>query len=223
MATPESLPTTPSTKCTHCAKIALKQCGGCKGSPSYVGPQTSDTFYCDPECQKANWIQHKRQCKRLQTRIRLHRAAGLLEEIMKRVRKHAYPIVFRELRFEGKHVHLDGYQPIKRDAERQLKPAPFSLTDADPRLLEAALMYMSYKEAMRYLARLAQALLGDFSSRIEEVSVRTHARSAAIGHSLTPAIRPDGSTRDEADPNFHDLYRVTLQNGEIWAVDLVGA
>jgi hypothetical protein len=79
---------------------------------------------------------------------------------MKRVRKHAYPIVFRELRFEGKHVHLDGYQPIKRDAERQLKPAPFSLTDADPRLLEAALMYMSYKEAMRYLARLAQALLG---------------------------------------------------------------
>ena len=50
-----------SRKCEACGKTTSIKCQGCK-----------DVYYCDPECQKANWKQHKKKCKMPQLSIQEH-------------------------------------------------------------------------------------------------------------------------------------------------------
>ncbi|KAL9131473.1 MAG: hypothetical protein Q9217_000621 [Psora testacea] len=55
-------------------------------------------------------------------------------------------------------------------------------------------------------------------SKIEEVNVSVIDQKLQIS-----LILPTGHKIDPPDSFFHNIYRVTLQNGEIWAVDATGA
>lgn len=58
----------------------------------------------------------------------------------------------------------------------------------------------------------------ELCSKIEEVNVSLIDRKLQIS-----LVLPNGYQIDPPDAFFHNLYRVTLQNGETWAVDTTGA
>ena len=49
--------------------------------PNAIDGQISSMWYCGPECQKADWIVHKPQCKASQARQALYRAAVTAKKI----------------------------------------------------------------------------------------------------------------------------------------------
>jgi hypothetical protein len=60
--------------------------------------------------------------------------------------------------------------------------------------------------------------LTELCSKIEEVNVSAINRKLQIS-----LVFPDGHHIDPPDLLFHNLYRVTLKNGEVWAIDTTGA
>ena len=68
-------------KCSKCSKTASLTCKGCRAMPNAIDGQISSTWYCGPECQKADWIEHKPRCKVSQARQALYRAAVTVRQI----------------------------------------------------------------------------------------------------------------------------------------------
>lgn len=151
-------PKTASGTCARCQGLTTNKCAGCIRAPSYNECVSKPTFYCSTVCQKADWGQHKSECRKLQARKTLGRVALLLQAIIYRIRLHASPLRFNSLRTEGSIILLEGVQFDGLDARRQLKPFPVCL-DGDQSLFEAALVYMGCMEAMMYLQSFANELL----------------------------------------------------------------
>src|SRR5271170_3024558 len=93
---------TASGTCTRCQRPTMNRCG-CLGAPVYDGCVSKPTFYCSPGCQKADWCQHKSECRKLQARKTLGRAALLLQAIIYRIRLHASPLQFESVCVKGPH------------------------------------------------------------------------------------------------------------------------
>ena len=149
---------TASGTCTRCQRPTTNRCTGCLGAPVYDECVSKPTFYCSPGCQKADWRQHKSECRKLQARKTLGRAALLLQAIIYRIRLHASPLRFKSARIEGSIIYLEGFQVDILDTQRQLKPFPVCL-NGDRSPLEAVLVYMGCMEAMMYLHSFAKELL----------------------------------------------------------------
>jgi hypothetical protein len=147
-----------SSACARCQRPTINRCTGCLGAPVYDECVSKPTFYCSPVCQKADWGQHKSECRKLQARKALGRAALLLQAIFYRVRLHASPLRFESIRIEGSIVSLNRFQFDGLDTQRQLKPFPICL-DGDRGVFEAVLMYMGCMEAMMYLYSFAKEFL----------------------------------------------------------------
>lgn len=135
----------------------MNRCTGCLKAPTYDESVSKSTFYCSHVCQKADWSQHKSNCKMQQARKTLGRAARLLQAIIYRIRLHASPLRFKSVRVEGSVISLHGFEFFD-GSERLLKPFPVCL-DCDRSLAEAVLVYMGCMEAMMYLHGFAEKLL----------------------------------------------------------------
>jgi hypothetical protein len=149
---------TASGTCARCQRPTMNRCTGCLEAPVYDECVSKPTFYCSPLCQKADWGQHKSECRKLQARKALGRAALLLQAIIYRIRLHASPLQFKSMRIEGSIISLDGFQVNGLDTQRLLKPFPVCL-DGDKSLFEAVLVYMGCMEAMMYLHSFTEELL----------------------------------------------------------------
>jgi len=149
--------TAPGT-CARCRRPAVRRCTGCLEAPGYETCVSQPTSYCGLVCQKADWAQHKSECRKFQARKSLARAALLLQAIIYRIRLHASPHQFKSMRIEGSIIYLDGYQPVGLDPQRQLRPFPIRL-EGDPWAFEAVLVYMGCMETMMYLHSFAEELL----------------------------------------------------------------
>jgi hypothetical protein len=70
-------------RCAACSNEATSRCAGCLGAPAPGdGRPPQRTFYCTAQCQKTHWITHKAECKLLQTRKLVFRAATVLDAMM---------------------------------------------------------------------------------------------------------------------------------------------
>jgi len=136
----------------------MNSCIGCLEAPVYDERVSKSTFYCSQVCQKASWGLHKSECRKLQARKTLGRAAVLLQSIIYRIQLHASPLQFKSARIEGLIIFLDGFQINGLDTQRQLKPFPVCLDD-NRSLFEPVLVYMGCMEAMMYLYNFVKELL----------------------------------------------------------------
>src|SRR5687768_11477179 len=66
-------------RCAVCSNDATNSCAGRIDAPAYGNGQPQRTFYCNTQCQKADWSGHKAECKALQARKSLFRAATVLD------------------------------------------------------------------------------------------------------------------------------------------------
>ena len=149
---------TASGTCTRCQRPTMNRCTGCLGAPVYDECVSKPTFYCSPGCQKADWRQHKSECRKLQARKTLGRATLLLQAIVYRIRLHASPLRFKSARIEGSIIYLEGFRFDGLNTQRQLKPFPVCF-DGDRSPLEVVFVYMGCMEAMMYLYSFAKELL----------------------------------------------------------------
>lgn len=69
-------------QCAQCNQPASQVCNGCVDAPDIGANITmGKTYYCNSECQRANWSSHKSACKRLQIRKVFYRAAPTLQKM----------------------------------------------------------------------------------------------------------------------------------------------
>jgi hypothetical protein len=78
-------------ECTNCGNFNAKSyCAGCHEAPNTDGTPHVGVRYCSRGCQKTNWPAHRLECKNLQARKALFKAAGLLQKIWYTVRREAF-------------------------------------------------------------------------------------------------------------------------------------
>src|SRR5438034_4160023 len=53
-----------SWTCARCQSPTKNRCTGCLGAPIYEQCVSKSTFYCSQVCQRADWRQHKSECKK---------------------------------------------------------------------------------------------------------------------------------------------------------------
>jgi MYND finger protein len=146
-----------SQACIHCRSPTAKRCTGCLGAPDYDNKPSVSTFYCSFECQKADWPRHRIECRKLQARKSLSRAASLLQAIVYKIRMHATTLEITSVHVEGTTVYLNGPLP-NPFCSQQLKPFPVHLFK-DQAILESALVYTACMDAMVFLYSFAMEML----------------------------------------------------------------
>lgn len=68
----------PNKICSNCGKDAALTCHACL----HHDMSKPNTWYCNAECQKADWAQHKLICKERQAFRALHRTAMIVHELL---------------------------------------------------------------------------------------------------------------------------------------------
>ncbi|KAG9716806.1 hypothetical protein KCU59_g19229, partial [Aureobasidium melanogenum] len=80
-----------SKQCSNCGtRNAKAHCAGCHQAPNTDGSPHISVRYCNKGCQKAHWPAHRTECKNLQARKALFRAAWLLQKIWYTVRRESF-------------------------------------------------------------------------------------------------------------------------------------
>lgn len=144
--------------CSRCSTPTSNRCGGCSGAPVYNHNPVPHTFYCSNDCQRAGWDRHKRECKALQARKSLVRAATILQEIMYRIRKNAYPITVSSVQHDAGRIAINSPEEEDPDRSPGLQPFPADLVkDAD--LLRPICLHACGVEAKIYLSSFVPDLL----------------------------------------------------------------
>ena len=86
--------------CAHCGNNATSVCHGCKGLPD-GDKGVIETYYCNSECQKKAWEEHKKDCKAAKNRQALFRAAALAKKMWLVFSKANWDTDFQNVGMEG--------------------------------------------------------------------------------------------------------------------------
>ena len=128
--------------------------------PNAIDGEVSSTWYCGVECQKAQWAEHKAQCKAAQSRQALYRAGATAQLIF---------YVFQKTTFmwsPGRIEKIGGTWLIHPKDDRgtcQLKPFPYEIVP-DVHDQEALLTYQACNTAISEMHNLFKVLLrGEFT------------------------------------------------------------
>ncbi|TAQ90750.1 hypothetical protein B7494_g924 [Chlorociboria aeruginascens] len=192
--------------CSRCQSPATHRCVGCEEAPIYDKGISEPMYYCSPECQEADWGQHKLHCKKLQLRKILGRAAVLLPATIGRIRLHAWPEKYRSVRIEDLMIVLDSFQRAGLDVEQALEAS----TIDNPGLLEPVLVYLGCSEAMIYLCGFAKAFFtGKLCSMVDEVDISMSEQQLRI-----PIRIPNKASFTPPASSSHNVYKATLKNRE---------
>lgn len=125
-------------------------------APEY---QPGDCVYCDPDCQKGHWSNHKAHCRALRQRKKLLRTANILKAALLTYREVVYDVDLTKIQFQDGVLCLHQNQrPITTRSKRGLFPVHLT-TNIDHK--EAALANNQCTTAMALLGRLTQKLLED--------------------------------------------------------------
>lgn len=143
--------------CFRCRSPATEKCSGCSAAPAYDNSLPVLTFYCSSGCQKLDWRRHRTECRKLQARKSLNRAALLLQAVIYNIRLHATTLNITSVRVEGTTVYSTGPLPNPL-CTQQLRPFPAHLFE-DQAILESVLVYTACMEAMVFLCNFITELL----------------------------------------------------------------
>ena len=69
-------------QCAECGKYATMRCVVFMNAPEYQLGQSAGSVYCDRECQKGHWSDHRARCRTLGQRKKLLRKGNILTAAM---------------------------------------------------------------------------------------------------------------------------------------------
>ncbi|THV81311.1 hypothetical protein D6D29_05474 [Aureobasidium pullulans] len=203
-------------KCTNCGNFNAKaHCAGCHKAPNIDGTPRIDVRYCTRECQKAHWSAHRVECKNLQARKALFRAAWLMQKIWHTVRRESFDnCVVKSEQIDGELlIHEGDYnlEPTKREAGfyREFPDHIFE-NEQDA---ESCLNLLYCTDSLSHMYMINSWLLKGTCADVKEISVR-----------VDKAARNVRYTGPEWDRIFiHEILQVRLHSGETYVIDLTGA
>ncbi|EFX05423.1 hypothetical protein CMQ_3492 [Grosmannia clavigera kw1407] len=205
------------------------------------------TFYCQADCQSADWAHHKATCTKLRSRRTLRQAANVLQMSFWRIRRQAYPVAINKVDVvaDSTDVTIHADHTDSKGAATSLHTLSIDLFKGDKELEKAILSHAAAADAVVCLHEMAREL---FSSELEEVS-RVQSREEAAnqtglcwsleevtvfpttdklkvsttGHPSPHVFYPE-TKANEQQLSLHFLYRLTLKTDKtVWAVDVTGA
>ncbi|KAF2688905.1 hypothetical protein K458DRAFT_293675 [Lentithecium fluviatile CBS 122367] len=200
------------TQCANCGADATTRCAGCMDAPEYQPGDSVGIVYCNRDCQKGHWTQHKAHCRALGQRKKLLRAAHILKASLLTYREVDFDIDLTKIEFQDGILRL--YQNQRAITARSKRgPFPAHLT-ANIEYKEAALANNQCTTAMALLGRLTRKLLKvGVASTIEELDL--HIGKPRTRTKLVPG--PDASDCP------HTVLKVgRLFSNEAWIVDTAG-
>lgn len=152
-----SVGSTSASRCACCGSDASMRCSGCIGAPEYEDGDGPNTTYCNRDCQREHWNSHKAQCKILQQRKKLLRAAQILKAALLTFREATYDIDLTGVHYESGTLWLHQKQ---RSISTRSKRGPFpNHLVANVQHKEAVLAHNSCTTAMSLLGRMTRKLL----------------------------------------------------------------
>ncbi|KAF2189957.1 hypothetical protein K469DRAFT_562360 [Zopfia rhizophila CBS 207.26] len=200
------------TQCANCRADATMRCAGCMDAPEYQPGDSVGSVYCNRDCQKEHWSDHKAHCRALGQRKKLLRTANILKAALLTYREVVYDIDLTKIEFQDGVLCLyQNKRPITARSKRGLFPVHLT-TNIDHK--EAALANNQCTTAMALLGRLTRKLLKvGVASTIEVLDLH-------IGKPLTPTKLVPG-------PDSSDLPHTVLKVGrlfsnEAWILDTAG-
>jgi hypothetical protein len=79
-------------KCANCGMGTSMRCVRCMDAPEYEPGDSVDSVYCDRECQKEHWPNHKAHCHALGQRKKLLRTVKILKAALLTYREVIYDV-----------------------------------------------------------------------------------------------------------------------------------
>ena len=144
-------------QCANCGTDATMRCQGCMNAPEYQPGDSVGSVYCNRDCQKGHWSNHKAHCRALGQRKKLLRTANILKAALLTYREVVYDIDLTKIQFQDGVLCLHQNQrSITTRSKRGLFPVHLT-TNIDHK--EAALANNQCTTAMALLGRLTQKLL----------------------------------------------------------------
>lgn len=133
------------------------RCAGCLDAPEYRPGDSVGVVYCNSDCQKGHWPNHKAHCRALKHRKNLLRTANILKAALLTYREVAYDIDLTKIELKDGTLYLyQNQRPITARAKRG--PFPLNLT-TNIEHKEAALANNQCTTAMALLGPLTRKLL----------------------------------------------------------------
>jgi len=198
-------------QCANCGTDATMRCVGCMDAPEYQPGDSIGSVYCNRDCQKGHWSNHKAHCRALGQRKKLLRTANILKAALLTYREVVYDVDLTKIEFQDGVLCLHQNQrPITTRSKRGLFPVHLT-TNIDHK--EAALANNQCTTAMALLGRLTRKLLEGVASTIEVLDI--HVGKPLIPTKLVPG--PDSSDMP------HTVLKVgRLFANEAWILDTAG-
>lgn len=144
-------------QCANCGTDATMRCVNCMDAPEYHPGDSVGSVYCNRDCQKRHWSNHKAYCKARGQRKKLLRTAQILKAALLTYREVMYDVDLTKIELQDGVLYLHQNQrPITTRSKRGLFPDHLT-TSIDHK--EAALAKNQCTTAMALLGRLTRKLL----------------------------------------------------------------
>ncbi|KAF5578789.1 zinc finger MYND-type [Fusarium pseudocircinatum] len=199
------------TTCASCGTQATMRCAGCTDAPDYDIGDSTTVVYCDRDCQKKHWTDHKSRCRVMKQRKILLRAATILRAALLTYREILYDIDLTKIEIKDGMLCL--YQNQRAVTSRVKRGAFPSHLTSNVQHREAALTINQCTMATALLSRLTSKLLAGVHSKAEVLDIR-------IGKPLLPPKLIPGPDLSYCP---HTVIKVTLlSTEESWVIDTAG-
>ena len=93
--------TTYLAQCASCETDATMKCGDCMNAPEYQFSESVDSVYCNRDCQKRHWSNHKIRCRVLRQRKKLLRIVNILKTALLTYKKVVYDMDLTKIEFQN--------------------------------------------------------------------------------------------------------------------------
>ncbi|TVY91988.1 hypothetical protein LAWI1_G002664 [Lachnellula willkommii] len=194
------------------------ECSRCKLSPILEG-DAPIVHYCNRDCQRADWSQHKTLCRNLQDRTTLYRVATVAQKlyyICRELTWAQYDIQSVE-RAENKLIlHGRVSEDATWPADYKVFPSHLFPAEADRRDREATLSYRTCRDSASWMVEFVEGMLKGIVVQASDIEVRTK-NNKRLTRMPLPGVWYMG------DEVRHNVLKLQLRSGELFAVDLSGA
>lgn len=217
--------------CAHCGREARLNCKACQGAPDSTDLNEKITvWYCGKDCQKNHWANHKPFCKQARARADICRIARLLQDLFYTFKRVANMWALGRIdKNEGLWILRPPSQYPWTSALIPFPPPCITTLEEE----NAILSYNSCRTALSYIHNVTALLLkgelafancsprvtnwfSGYSSDIVEVMHKVKGQQLRL-------LRAFDNGQIDATDYSHLVLKITLGNGEQYAVDMTGA
>ncbi|KAL8690945.1 MAG: hypothetical protein Q9218_003721 [Villophora microphyllina] len=201
----------PSDLCSYCAKPAITACRGCVNAPAFDDNHPPKTFYCNSVCQKADWTKHNVTCKVLCVRKQVYRAGDVIQRVFYTYRERLFEIPITKVEKEHHRMYLYEGQYADNQFLVLFPHHLFSSEDDKNR----ALAYNACTDSTAFMHYLVKAFLEGICTSISEPTMNLPETPFRVYH-------VDEHRNYDTREYQHEVFCVTVNGGEMYAIDLSG-